>query len=393
MFNKDLILNMLNQERNIRNSVRTVKTTSGSKDLFSLGNSLDLPVLTPASSQRILKKAKNFQPIINLKPRFDIQSGKALKLLTNFTPRPSVLPSISSGNSLFESIPLNSPQLKSLNTTPLLYPKYPESTQTRMSTIGGFKSEHRRVKNCISKCFYKITSDSQDTLSRDSCIIYPKIAQVKGQYLFALCDGKGDNEIETTRCFKKSVISIFNYKLAQLTGPLIYMQLSSLVYEAIGEAHDQTCSLTSSTVPYKNNLSCLLVLGDKIVCGNCGTSKVVIGQKTESWEANLISNSKVLSSKTFSDPAIDQTQIKITGLEIFEYQLLKRDKFIIIANNAFWTYMTPQEAVEIISTFWKKGKTDGCLDVLLNQVAARRKKYSKTPENLSIILIFCNSKS
>lgn len=383
---------MSNQNHQNLNSVRTVKTSACSKNQMKLKNNLDLPELTPSSSQRIHKKTKNLQPTINLKPKFNIQSEKALKVLKNFTPRPSVFPSINSRKSLFESIQLNSPQLKSLNSTPLLNSIYQESTKSRMSSILGFVSENKRTKNCISKCLYKITSDSQDFTNRDSCIICPKLAQIKGQYLFALCDVKGDNDIETIRCLKNSLISIFNNKLAQLTGPFMYMQLSSLVNEAICEAQGQTFSLTSNKAPYKINLSCLLVLGDKIVCSNCGTSKVVIGQKLKSWEAKLISNSKAFSSNELNDPTIDLSQIKPPGLEIFEYQLLRRDKFIIIANKTFWTYITPQEAVEIISTFWKKGKTDGCLDVLLNQVATRRKKYSKTRENLSVILIFCNSK-
>lgn len=316
------------------------------------------------------------------------------KNLQNFHVKIPPFPCPPSNNSSSDLTQDSQITLKFSSTQPIINPN---NKKNSISSTEGLNYTYKPVENCISKCIYYMRSDPKAYIDKDCCIIHPRVSNIKGQYLFALCDSAQQNELNNAKNIKNSIIKIFNYKLEQIIKPIKYMQLSTLVKESIIEFQDQTKLQLPQNSEKKPSLTCVLVIGNKLACGNIGKSKIIIGQKTKSWQAKQIFQNSNLttvipSPEKFTDKNSKPSSNDLDELNIQEYQLSKCDKFIIIANEAFWAFISSQEAVEIISMSWNKRNPNKYLNLLINEAVIRWKKYSSKIQNIAVIVAFVNKK-
>lgn len=54
----------------------------------------------------------------------------------------------------------------------------------------------------------------------------------------------------------------------------------------------------------------------------------------------------------------------ISSPEIFEFPLVDEDKFIILASDGIWEFITSQECIEIIKDYYLEGDATGCVNFL-----------------------------
>ena len=78
----------------------------------------------------------------------------------------------------------------------------------------------------------------------------------------------------------------------------------------------------------------------------------------------------------------------ISEPEIKEFELKDEDKFIIIASDGIWEFISSQECVEFIKDFYEKKDLKGCLKFLLNESSKRWIKEEEVIDDITAVLIF-----
>ena len=74
--------------------------------------------------------------------------------------------------------------------------------------------------------------------------------------------------------------------------------------------------------------------------------------------------------------------------EIKEYDFKEEDKFMIIASDGVWEYISNEECVNFIKDYYVKNDMKGCCKFLYKKSKIRWLKESKRIDDITIILVF-----
>ena len=78
----------------------------------------------------------------------------------------------------------------------------------------------------------------------------------------------------------------------------------------------------------------------------------------------------------------------ISEPEIKEMELNMHDKFMIIASDGIWEFISSQECVNIISNFYEKNDIKGCCEYLYEESSKRWLKEEEVIDDTTLILVF-----
>ena len=136
----------------------------------------------------------------------------------------------------------------------------------------------KEIINCVSRCSYKTRTGSMLKINKaqnqDSFIISANLQGVKGQYLFAVCDGHGDQGHFVSRMIKSKLPSIVEKTLDLSKKTKNFY--SQVLTESIQEVNDYILESEIETDLSGSTLISTLIIGDVLVCGNVGDSRAVL---------------------------------------------------------------------------------------------------------------------
>lgn len=78
----------------------------------------------------------------------------------------------------------------------------------------------------------------------------------------------------------------------------------------------------------------------------------------------------------------------ISEPEIMEFDLTENDKFIIIASDGIWEFISSDECVNIVKDYYLKNDISNCLMYLLNESSKRWIKEEEVIDDITCILVF-----
>ena len=78
----------------------------------------------------------------------------------------------------------------------------------------------------------------------------------------------------------------------------------------------------------------------------------------------------------------------IVSPEIYDYHFEEEDKFIIIASDGIWEFMSSDEVVEIVKDFYLKNDLEGALDYLYNESSKRWINKENIIDDITVIIAF-----
>ena len=78
----------------------------------------------------------------------------------------------------------------------------------------------------------------------------------------------------------------------------------------------------------------------------------------------------------------------ISEPEIKEFDLDVNDKFMIIASDGIWEFISSQECVDMVSSFYEKNDIKGCCQFLYDDSSQRWLKEEEVIDDTTIILVF-----
>ena len=82
----------------------------------------------------------------------------------------------------------------------------------------------------------------------------------------------------------------------------------------------------------------------------------------------------------------------ISEPEITSRVLRHEDKFVILATDGVWEFVSSQEAVDIVKEVWAQGKSEACCEKLLVE-AQRRWEDEGVVDDITVLVAFINVKN
>jgi serine/threonine protein phosphatase PrpC len=288
--------------------------------------------------------------------------------------------------------------------------------------------------NAVVRCGYKTHTGSvmgkKKKHNQDSCLIEQKLLGLRGQYLFAVCDGHGAKGHKVSALIKQSLSSKVCASLQENPPPCslstpLRNGVRSLV--SLVESSDIDLHFSGST------LVAVLIRGRKLACANIGDSRAVLGScnRQDRWQAVELSNDHkpvrsdearriaeaggvIRQFQTAAGESIGPLRVwarekDVPGLamtrsigdlaskkngiwaepEVREWEITEEDKFLIIATDGVWEFISSMEAVEIVKDVWGKGKSEACCEKLVEE-ARRRWEKENVEDDITVVVAFLN---
>ena len=94
-------------------------------------------------------------------------------------------------------------------------------------------------------------------------------------------------------------------------------------------------------------------------------------------------------SRSFGDEVAHTIGV-IVNPEINEYQLLNEDKFIVLASDGIWEFISSEEVVNIVKDYYLDNDIEGALTCLYKEASKRWIMEEEVIDDITIILVFLN---
>lgn len=74
--------------------------------------------------------------------------------------------------------------------------------------------------------------------------------------------------------------------------------------------------------------------------------------------------------------------------EIIQHRLTDEDKFLIIASDGIWEFITIQKAVDIVAKHWENGKVADACEELVATATSKWKEEDDIIDDITVIVIY-----
>ena len=321
----------------------------------------------------------------------------------------------------------NEQNLKKVN------PKYtkkiifsPTPPKTKENTITIKDQIYKKVIKIDSCTLAGYSSSGVQKINQDNLFIQKNFLDEKDQFFIGVCDGHGDWGHSVSSYIAKCLPNF----LADTSDKNIISSYNSLNQNLVQNSKID-CQLSGTTC------SSIILNPEKIISINLGDSRSVLAKYengiytainlTTDHKPNIGSEKKRIlinggrikpfydeKTKKFLGP--DRVWIReddIPGLamtrsfgdtiahsagvtsepEIKKYDLTGNEKFIIIASDGIWEYISSEECVKIVKEFYENNfDAVGAINAIMKEAFNRWKKFDEIIDDITAIIIFFDSK-
>ena len=312
-----------------------------------------------------------------------------------------------------------------------------------IKNINDFISDKNFINNSnkVNKKIYKIESLCQVGYSgpglvkynQDNFFIYKNLNDENNVLFIGVCDGHGLFGHDVSQYLITHLPQNLNRALKKTNK---YIHHKETLYKTMKEVFINTnkdlCKNPSIDTQFSGSTCVTLIITkNKIISGNAGDSRAVMGRfKNGEWinidlshdqkPNNPGEKERILShggrieaykdengndfgpkrvwiksedipglamSRSFGDEVAASVGT-ISEPEIETYDITNDDKFIIIASDGIWEFISSQECINIIKDFYLKKDLKGCLKYLLNESSKRWIKEEEVIDDITAVLIF-----
>ena len=92
-------------------------------------------------------------------------------------------------------------------------------------------------------------------------------------------------------------------------------------------------------------------------------------------------------SRSFGDEVAHSAGV-VVDPEIMEYKLLKEDKFIVLASDGIWEFISNDEVVNIVKEFYLKDDVEGAVNCLYEESKKRWMMEEEIIDDITVIVVF-----
>ena len=300
----------------------------------------------------------------------------------------------------------------------------PTPQKTNENTISTTVKEPilKKVSKIDSCTLAGYSPSKEQKINQDNFFIEKNFLEEKEQFFLGVCDGHGENGHLISSYISKCLPNF----LADTSDKNIISTYKALNQNLV-ENSKIDCSLSGSTC------SSIILTQEKIISINLGDSRTVLGKKENNKyiTINLSTDHKpelfeekkrILLNGGRIKPFYDEKTKKFLGPdrvwirqddmpglamtrsfgdtiahsvgvisepEIKKYDFCGNEKFIIIASDGIWEYITSEECVEIIKDFYENNMDAvGAIHSIMEEAFNRWKKYDEIIDDITIIIVF-----
>ena len=296
-------------------------------------------------------------------------------------------------------------------------------------------------KSKINKKIYKIESLSQVGYSgpgilkynQDNFFVYKNLNDENNVLFIGVCDGHGLVGHDVSKYLINNLPKNLNTELKKTNKYISDRKtLYSVMKQVFVNTNKDLCKNPNIDTQFSGSTCVTIILTkNKIISGNAGDSRAVMGRYINGEWINIdlshdqkpnnpgekeriiahggrIEAYKDENGGDFGPPRVWLKYEDVPGLamsrsfgdeiaasvgtisepEIEEYDITKDDKFIIIASDGIWEFISSKECVNLIKDFYIKKDLKGCLKFLLNESSKRWIKEEEVIDDITAVLIF-----
>ena len=317
-----------------------------------------------------------------------------------------------------------------------------DNTNKSIENINDYINNNKnRKQNKIHKKIYKIESLCQVGYSgpgivkfnQDNFFVYKNLNDENNVLFIGVCDGHGLFGHDVSKYLITHLPQNLNKALKKTNK---YIHHKETLYKTMKEVFINTnkdlCKSPLVDTQFSGSTCVTIILTkNKIISGNAGDSRAVMGRyKDGEWISidlthdqkpnNPGERERILShggrieaykdengndfgpkrvwiqnedipglamSRSFGDKVAASVGT-ISEPEIETFDITVDDKFIIIASDGIWEFISSQECVNIIKDYYLKKDLKGCLKFLLNESSKRWIKEEEVIDDITAVLIF-----
>ena len=273
-------------------------------------------------------------------------------------------------------------------------------------------------------------ANGKKKINQDNYFIDKNFFNIPSSYLLGVCDGHGAfghlcSEYIALNLPKKITSNYKSYYLSQSKEQILTKVFTSFNQELTKNKNIDTI-LSGSTC------NTILFLDNTITCANVGDSRAVLcryidneykaidlsrdhnpNEKDESERVTSkgghilqyydkimkrfigpkriwLKNSDIpglAMSRSFGDE-IGHTVGIIATPEVREFKLEGNEKFMIIASDGVWEFISSQQCVDIIKEYYEKGDAEGGVDAIVKESVKRWRNEEETIDDITAIVVF-----
>ena len=291
----------------------------------------------------------------------------------------------------------------------------------------------KKIKNIYTFTHVGFDGEQDKENNQDSYFVFSNFAGHKDYYYLSVCDGHGV-EGHFVSSFIKQILPV---DLSQNLQDKNILKDTELVHEII----TGTFLLANEKLIENENINstfsgstCVSVIytPERLICPNIGDSRAVIGRynkenkkyipieltrdhkPTEEDEAKRIFENDgriqpfidegefigpqrvwvkeddvpgLAMTRSFGD-RVAATVGVISEPEIKEWEFMENDKFMIIASDGVWEFISNEECMNIIGEFYEKDDMKGCCEFLYEESKKRWLMEEEVIDDITMILVF-----
>ena len=296
-------------------------------------------------------------------------------------------------------------------------------------------------KHKVCKKIFKIESLSQVGYSgpgikkynQDNFFIYKNLNDEKNTLYIGVCDGHGIVGHDVSKYLITHLPKNLNKELKKTNK---YIHDKETLYKTMKEVFINTnkdlCRNPIVDTQFSGSTCVTIILKkNKIICANAGDSRAVMGRFINNEWINIdlshdqkpnnpIEKERILkhggrieaykdeNGGDFGPPRVWLKNEDVPGLamsrsfgdevaasvgtisepEIETFDITDDDKFIIVASDGIWEFISSKECVNMIKDFYLKKDCKGCLKYLLLESSKRWIKEEEVIDDITAVLIF-----
>ena len=275
--------------------------------------------------------------------------------------------------------------------------------------------------------------------NQDNFFIYKNFLDSPENIFLGVCDGHGMYGQDVSGYLVNHLPQNLNNSLIKeniksISSPKDFEKISSIVsltfvQTNINLVNDDKVDSTFSGA----TCSSLLFCPEKIISANVGDSRCVLGKfDGKSWKAKNLTRDHKLNeedekkriiekggrieaykdeegdfvgpervwlkgenlpglamSRSFGDDIAHSVGV-VSQPEILEYKLLNEDKFIMLASDGIWEFISSDECVNIVKDYYLKDDIDGALNYLYKESSKRWIMEEEVIDDITLIIMFLN---
>ena len=321
---------------------------------------------------------------------------------------------------------------------PKEYPNMFLSSIKRQSNIESKIKFSKKIKKIQAICRVGFSGVSLKKLNQDDYFIFPNFLNNSTYSFFGVCDGHGTFGQNISFYLKENlpqnVMNEFlKYDIQNLSEINTYFFSQIILYtfsetnKEMNEDERIDSSISGST--------CVSVIctPERLFCINVGDSRCVLGKfdknKNQWIPKNLSKDHKpsdpneksriiksggriesfmdeegnyegpervwlknedtpgLAMSRSFGDEIAHTVGVTVSP-DIYDYLFVEEDKFIILASDGIWEFMSSDEVVDIVKDFYLKNDLEGALEYLYKESSKRWITKENVIDDITVIIAF-----